>query len=104
MPTRRRFLLLLPSIPALAVHQGARASETRVEESESDAKSFGYRESAAQVDAKSEPKFKPGQNCANCSQYDGGAGQAYGSCGLFLGREVAAGGWCNAWEARPAGK
>jgi hypothetical protein len=104
MPTRRRFLSILQAVPALALAPATQASETRVEEGESDARNFGYRESAAKVDAKAEPKYRPGQNCASCSQFDGAPGQAYGSCGLFLGREVAAGGWCNAWEARPAGK
>jgi hypothetical protein len=106
LPTRRRFLLFLTAIPAGAMAP-AGASETRVEEGEADAKNFGYRERAAAVDPKAEAKFKPGQNCANCSQYDGAPGQPYGSCALFLGREVAAGGWCNAWEAKaatPAGK
>lgn len=101
LPARRRFLMLLPAVAACA-SAPAGASETRVEEGEADAKNFGYRESAARVDAKAEAKFRPGQTCVNCSQYDGAPGQAYGSCALFLGREVAAAGWCNAWEAKDA--
>lgn len=102
MSTRRRFLLVLQALPALTLAPAARASETRVEEGDADAKNFGYREDAARVDAKAEPKYQRGQVCSNCSQFDGAPGQAYGSCGLFLGREVASGGWCNGWEARAA--
>lgn len=43
---------------------------------------------------------KPAQNCANCRLYTGAAGQAWGPCTIFPGKQVAAAGWCSAWVAR----
>jgi len=39
-----------------------------VDPSEPQAKSLGYTKDATKVDAKANPNFKPGQQCANCLQ------------------------------------
>jgi len=35
--------------------------------------------------------------CSNCQLYNGSAEAAWGSCAIFPGQQVAAGGWCSAW-------
>jgi hypothetical protein len=42
------------------------------------------------------------QTCANCAQYKGAAGSSKGACGIFPGKDVAAGGYCKAWAKKPA--
>jgi hypothetical protein len=43
---------------------------------------------------------KPGSKCANCSNYQGGAGSEQGGCVLFPGKAVKATGWCSSWAAK----
>ena len=38
-----------------------------------------------------------GQNCANCSLYQGEEGSEQGACPLFPGMAVKAEGWCSAY-------
>lgn len=41
-----------------------------------------------------------GQTCANCSQFQGKAGDKAGACTIFGGRPVDAGGWCKVWSKK----
>ena len=41
-----------------------------------------------------------GQNCANCSQFQGKAGDKIGGCTIFGGRMVDAAGWCKVWSKK----
>jgi hypothetical protein len=43
---------------------------------------------------------KPGSKCANCANYQGGAGSTQGGCVLFPGKAVMATGWCSSWTAK----
>ena len=95
--TRRRLIRLLP-IAAFALPPLAGADDSRVQESDADAQAQNYVADAKRVDRKKFPSYAPGQTCGNCSQFDGSAKQPFGGCALFLGREVAAAGWCQAWE------
>jgi hypothetical protein len=69
-------------------------------EDEPAAVALGYRHDAAQVDAGKYPRWAAGQICSNCIQYRGVAGEAWGGCGLFPGKLVNAGGWCNGYAAK----
>jgi hypothetical protein len=62
---------------------------------------LGYHEDAKQVDAKQFPNYRPAQNCANCLQLKGDAGQEWRPCNLFPGKLVNSAGWCRVWVKRP---
>jgi hypothetical protein len=66
------------------------------------AKALKYVVDATKVDAKSNPTFKPGQNCANCVQFQGKPTDKQAPCPLFVGKQVLAAGWCMVWVQRPA--
>ena len=106
-PGRRQWLkcgsLAVAAIAALrsgpALAQGAKSGGPgkRVEESDPQAQSLGYRHDAAKVDKAKYPKFEASQRCANCNFYKGRATDAWGACDIFGGREVNAKGWCSTW-------
>lgn len=101
--SRRHFIALTPSfVPALgALCWAAPAhADTLLKETDPEAIAMAYRADASTVDTAKFPAFKPGQNCANCGLYAGDKGAASGPCGLFMFKEVAAIGWCNAWEKK----
>jgi hypothetical protein len=82
----------LPWRPAL----GAKAP-ARLDVKDPAAVAVGYVESAAQVDAKKYPNYVQGQNCENCLQLQGSAGNNYRPCSLFPDKLVSVSGWCKAW-------
>lgn len=99
---RRKFMALVPVACLVLDRAGAAQAEASVlQESDTEAVSFQYRADARKVDKARNPSYKPGQTCANCSQFYPHEGSPHGGCQLFLTKEVAAIGWCNAWEARP---
>ena len=51
-------------------------------------------------DASKATGAKPGSKCANCSNYQGGAGSPQGGCLLFPGKAVKSAGWCSSWTAK----
>ncbi len=60
--------------------------------SEPTAKALNYATKSAKADA----------TCANCSQYQGKAGDATGPCAIFPGKSVASAGWCSGWVKKGA--
>jgi hypothetical protein len=60
--------------------------------SEPTAKALNYVTKSAKAD----------QNCANCSQFKGKAGDAMGPCAIFPGKSVASAGWCSGWLKKAA--
>lgn len=86
-----------PGAPAAAP---AAAGLVQLAEDEPVAVALGYRHDAAQVDAGKYPRWAAGQSCSNCIQYHGEAGETWGGCGLFPGKLVNAGGWCNGYAAK----
>jgi hypothetical protein len=66
------------------------------------AKALKYVLDATKVDAKANPTFKPGNNCANCLQFQGKATDKQAPCAIFPGKQVVAAGWCMVWAAKPA--
>ncbi|PVX70709.1 high-potential iron-sulfur protein [Paraburkholderia unamae] len=98
---RRTFILHAAGLcAALATGGRAFAAPALVDESDTTAKSLGYRANAGSVDAAKFPKYAKGQRCANCRFYTGAAGEAAGPCPMFPGKAVAADGWCNVYAQR----
>ena len=93
---RRIFLITIAPAGAL-LGPASGAQSTKVDEKEPQAAALGYVDDAAKAAARKQPKYAPGQECANCALYQGKGGDATGPCALFAGRHVAARGWCTAW-------
>ncbi|MFM0097591.1 high-potential iron-sulfur protein [Paraburkholderia nemoris] len=97
---RRNFLLMnvaIVSTALLAKLPPAHAADNQVPDTDPMAQAMGYRTDAANVDKARYPKFAAGQNCGNCSLYQGQAGAASGGCPIFAGKSVASTGWCSAY-------
>lgn len=106
--SRRRFLKISALSMAAAplgnlLLQGSAGAEDlpKLDESDPAAQSLGYVHDATKADVKKFPK-RAGPDgatefCKNCQLYSGAAGQEWGSCGIFAGKQVNANGWCNAW-------
>lgn len=94
--SRRRFLKVAAGTTAAAVVMGGlprfaiAADLPHVTDADPTAKALAYVEDASKS---TNPKRKPGDDCANCQFYSGGA-SGYGPCALFPGKSVAAKGWC----------
>jgi hypothetical protein len=98
---RRTFILHAAGLcAALATAGRALAAPGLVDESDTTAKSLGYRAKASSVDTGKFPKYAAGQRCANCRFYAGAAGDTAGTCPMFPGKAVAADGWCNVYAPR----
>jgi hypothetical protein len=95
-------LMGVAAMPVVALVGRADAAAGPVDPSEPQAKSLGYTKDATKVDAKANPNFKPGQQCANCLQVPKGKETgAQIPCNIFGGRLVESGGWCKVWVKRP---
>ncbi len=99
MNERRTFLMALAGAGTL-MHGAVRAQATKVDEKEPQAVALGYVDDAAKAAARKQPKYAPGQICANCALYQAKGTEALGPCALFAGRPVAAKGWCTAWAKK----
>lgn len=67
-------------------------------ESNSQAKTLGYREDSSKVISASYPKHAAGQKCAGCQMFRASpAAPAAGACAIFPGKLVATEGWCDAF-------
>jgi hypothetical protein len=103
--SRRRFLKVAAGTAAAAAMAGvlprlARAADLpHLSESDPTAKALGYKEDVSKV---TDPKLKPGDDCANCQFYQGKAGDEYGPCQLFPGKAVHSKGWCVSHQPKKA--
>ena len=82
------------AMAAAAAKAPAAPAANMVKDTDANAIALQYHSDAKKVDAKKSPKYKAGDDCANCALYKGDA--KTGDCPLFAGKKVAAGGWCNA--------
>ena len=99
MPTRRSFNQVIACTGATFL--GVRvAHAAEVDTGDAVAAALGYVTDASKADKAKYPQYAAGQDCANCKQYQGNAGNATGGCTIFGGRNVAAKGWCSAWVKR----
>jgi len=94
-----RRVLLNQAIAAAALipgfvltRQALGAATAPLDPADPTAKALAYTEASA----------KPDQNCANCAQFQGNAGDSRAACSIFPGKTVAAAGWCSVW-AKKAG-
>lgn len=99
--SRRTFLISSIGVASsLALSRQAFADAPKVAESDPTAQALGYKEDASKVDKAKFAKYAPGQDCGNCSFFQGKAGDAYGPCPMFAGKQVAAKGWCSAYNKK----
>lgn len=94
-------LVALPGLGSVE-RAAAQAAPARLDENDATGKALGYLHDAKKVDAAKNPTYKAGQNCANCLQIQGKAGEAWRGCNLFPGKQVNADGWCRVWVQKPA--
>jgi hypothetical protein len=98
MTTRRFFLIATGALTAAAATgRVAYAQSARLAEADPQAVALGYRHDTGKVDKAKYPKHAATQNCANCALYQGKAGEKWGGCPIFPGKQVSANGWCSAW-------
>ena len=100
--SRRRFIRAgLAGVAALQggalLHEAAATELPRLEESDPTAKALAYVHDASSLDAG--VQVDTSHVCATCRFYTN-ASDAWGPCGLFPGKAVAAQGWCKAWVVR----
>lgn len=70
-------------------------------ESDPTAAALGYKEDANKVDTAKFATYKPGQLCANCKFFQAtDAKAAFAPCQIFVGKAVAAKGWCVSYNAK----
>jgi hypothetical protein len=99
--SRRTFLITSIGVAStLALSRQAFADAPKVSESDPTAQALGYKADASKVDKAKFTKFAAGQQCSNCSFFQGKAGDAYGGCPMFAGKQVAATGWCSAYNKK----
>ncbi|NKJ49029.1 High potential iron-sulfur protein [Burkholderia sp. SG-MS1] len=98
--TRRSFLLAGAGVVCtLAVVRHATAGE-RADEADSVAKSLGYRIDSTKVDRARFSTYKVGDDCATCVFYKGKASDGWAPCSILGSKDVAAHGWCSAYNKR----
>ncbi|RAS28863.1 high-potential iron-sulfur protein [Paraburkholderia bryophila] len=99
--SRREFLLRLSvGVGSSLVLSGVALADPANALSEADpkAQAVGYKEDASKIDKAKYPGYAAGQNCGNCSLFQGKATDAYGGCTLFGDKQVAARGWCDSYS------
>ncbi|ODV42673.1 iron permease [Cupriavidus sp. UYMMa02A] len=100
MTTRRTFLKGVSGVATVAlagVQIPARAQAAKLDEADPQAVSLGYKHDTTKVDKAKFPKHEASQKCSNCQLFQGKAGDAWGPCPIFGGKQVAANGWCSAY-------
>jgi hypothetical protein len=99
--SRRTFLISSIGVAsALAVSRTAFADPVKLAESDSMAQSLGYKLDATAVDKAKFPRYVAGEDCGNCSFYQGKPTDAFAGCPMFAGKQVASKGWCNAYNKK----
>ena len=96
---RRTFAIQsLVGTAGLLAMNAAQAQAALLLESNSQAKTLGYRAEASQVERASFPKYAPGQKCTACQMFRAQQpATAAGPCAIFPGKLVSADGWCDAF-------
>ena len=99
--SRRTFIVASVAASAsLTLTPIARAVTTpsKVKQTDRKAKELGYVEIADKVDQAKNPNYSSGEQCSNCTHYQGLAGDDFGGCTLFGKKLVAAHGWCKSYS------
>ncbi|MDR3101096.1 MAG: high-potential iron-sulfur protein [Paraburkholderia sp.] len=99
--SRRSFLISSVGVAAtVALSRQAFADAPKLGESEPTAQALGYKADATKVDKAKFAKYAAGQDCSNCTFYQGKATDAFASCPMFPGKQVAGKGWCSAYNKK----
>ena len=99
--SRRTFLISSIGVAStLALSRQAFADAPKVTESDPTAQALGYKADASKVDKAKFAKYADGQDCSNCSFYQGKAADAFAPCPMFAGKQVSAKGWCSAYNKK----
>ena len=102
--SRRTFLISSIGVAStLALSRTAFAADAHPRSRESDptAQALGYKLDASKVDkAAKYTKFAAGQDCGNCSFYQGKPTDAFAPCPMFANKQVASKGWCSAYNKK----
>lgn len=99
--SRRTFMITTAAAASgLALSRVAFADEAKVSEADSTSLALGYRADATKVDKAKYAKYATGQVCSNCTFYQGKSNDAFAPCPMFGGKQVAARGWCSAYNKK----
>ncbi|UQO37819.1 high-potential iron-sulfur protein [Burkholderia cepacia] len=99
--SRRTFMITTAGIASgLALSRVAFADAAKVSEADSTAVALGYLSDATRVNKAKYPKYTTGDECRNCTLYQGKSNNAFAPCPIFGGRQVAAKGWCSAYSKK----
>lgn len=99
--SRRSFLITSIGVAStLALSRQAFADAPKVVETDPTAQALGYKADASQVDKAKYAKYAAGQDCGNCSFYQGKGSDPWGGCPMFGGKQVSAKGWCSAYNKK----
>lgn len=99
MTARRQFIQIVPAVALGALGVRAAHAQTKVDEKDPVAMSFNYVQDATKTDKAKNKTYAAGQACGNCALYLGKA-DPWGGCPLFPGKQVAAAGWCSAYNKK----
>jgi hypothetical protein len=97
---RRVFLMQVATASGTMALVSSAQAQAMVAETDPQAVALGYKADATQVDKAKQPKYAAGQNCGNCSLYQGKVGAPAGGCPLFAGKQVSAKAWCSAYAKK----
>jgi hypothetical protein len=99
--SRRTFLITSIGVASsLALSRQAFADAPKVSESDPTAVALGYKADATKVDKAKYAKYAAGQDCSNCSFYQGKPTDAFAPCPMFGGKQVSGKGWCSAYNKK----
>jgi hypothetical protein len=99
--SRRTFLITSIGVAStLALSRQTFADAPKVAESDPTAQALGYKADASQVDKAKYAKYAAGQDCGNCSFFQGKPGDAWAPCPMFGGKQVSSKGWCSAYNKK----
>ncbi len=99
--SRRTFLITSIGVAStFALSRQAFADASKVAESDPTAQALGYKQDATKVDKKKYAKYVAGEECDNCSFYQGKPTDAWAQCPMFAGKQVAGKGWCSAYNKK----
>ena len=100
-PTNRRvFMMQTLSVAGVAALASTAAQAAMVDEKDPQAVGLGYVADATKVDKAKQAKYAAGQQCSNCTLFQGKAGDAAAGCPLFAGKQVSGKGWCSAYAKK----
>ena len=102
--SRRDFLgSLVVAVPvsAIGIRQVGAQELPKITEDDPAGMALQYVHDASKVDAATNPRFEPGQDCSNCAQIQGDPGAEWRPCAIFPGKLVANAGWCSVWAPLP---